>query len=178
MAYVEGDLDWMCELQLDITQELDRSNGFISGDSFSRASVARPHRKVDTLKPRCIGARTRAPTRLHFWCAQLCDTCIADVGVYLLSGTRVSRTQGIGSTIGSIPGGELELEEAWIGPLSRAMMIRLGVKPTSLGRKDFVMRIVSTMMGLKHTSSKVGFVKRELMHKISEAYMFRVDQSR
>ncbi|PKI61049.1 hypothetical protein CRG98_018558 [Punica granatum] len=54
-------------------------------------------------------------------------------------------------------------------------VIRLGVKPTSLGRKDFVMRIVGTMMGLKHTSSEVGFVKRELMHKISEAYMFRVD---
>ncbi|PKI67129.1 hypothetical protein CRG98_012457 [Punica granatum] len=56
-------------------------------------------------------------------------------------------------------------------------MIRLGVKSTSLSRKDFVMRIVGTMMGLKHTSLKVGFVKRELMHKISEAYMFRVDQS-
>ncbi|PKI59687.1 hypothetical protein CRG98_019920, partial [Punica granatum] len=56
-------------------------------------------------------------------------------------------------------------------------VIGLGVKPTSLGRKDFVMRIVGTMMGLKHTSSEVGFVKRELMHKISEAYMFRVDQS-
>ncbi|PKI74106.1 hypothetical protein CRG98_005501, partial [Punica granatum] len=61
--------------------------------------------------------------------------------------------------------------------LKRGGMIRLGVKPTSIGRKDFVMRIVGTMMGLKHTSSEVGFVKRELMHKISEAYMFRVDQS-
>ncbi|PKI32688.1 hypothetical protein CRG98_046921, partial [Punica granatum] len=56
-------------------------------------------------------------------------------------------------------------------------MIRLGVKPTSLDRKDFVMKIVGTMMGLKHTSSEVGFMKRELMHKISEAYMFRLDQS-
>ncbi|PKI37058.1 hypothetical protein CRG98_042551 [Punica granatum] len=61
--------------------------------------------------------------------------------------------------------------------LKRGGMIRLGVKPTSIGRKDFVMRIVGTMMGLKHTSSEVGFVKRELMHKISEAYVFRVDQS-
>ncbi|PKI58381.1 hypothetical protein CRG98_021227 [Punica granatum] len=57
------------------------------------------------------------------------------------------------------------------------ILIRLGVKPTSLGRKDFVMRIVGTMMGLKYMSSEVGFVKRELMHKISEAYMFRLDQS-
>ncbi|PKI57961.1 hypothetical protein CRG98_021647 [Punica granatum] len=39
------------------------------------------------------------------------------------------------------------------------------------------MRIVGTMMGLKHMSSEVGFMKRELMHKILEAYMFRVDQS-
>ncbi|PKI45011.1 hypothetical protein CRG98_034583 [Punica granatum] len=56
-------------------------------------------------------------------------------------------------------------------------MIRLLVKLTSLGWKDFVMRIVGTMMRLKHTSSEVGFVKRELMHKILEACMFRVDQS-
>ncbi|OWM64143.1 hypothetical protein CDL15_Pgr018714 [Punica granatum] len=64
------------------------------------------------------------------------------------------------------------ISSSWVDSL-----IRLGVKPTSLGRKDFVMRIVGTMMGLKHTSSEVGFVKRELMHKISETYMFRVDQS-
>ncbi|PKI59323.1 hypothetical protein CRG98_020278 [Punica granatum] len=39
--------------------------------------------------------------------------------------------------------------------LKRGGMIRLWVKPTSLGRKDFVMRIVGTMMRLKHTSSEV-----------------------
>ncbi|PKI78412.1 hypothetical protein CRG98_001185 [Punica granatum] len=35
MAYVEGDLDWMCESRLDITRELDRSDGFTldPGDS-------------------------------------------------------------------------------------------------------------------------------------------------
>ncbi|PKI66346.1 hypothetical protein CRG98_013248, partial [Punica granatum] len=53
MAYVEGNLDWMWETCLDITRELDRSDGYsgnqpvllqivVSGDSISRVSVARP----------------------------------------------------------------------------------------------------------------------------------------
>ncbi|PKI60426.1 hypothetical protein CRG98_019167 [Punica granatum] len=37
----------------------------ISGDSFSRVFVTRPHEKVDTPKPRDPKARMRARTRVH-----------------------------------------------------------------------------------------------------------------
>ncbi|PKI56792.1 hypothetical protein CRG98_022818 [Punica granatum] len=37
----------------------------ISGDSFSRVSVTRPHGKVDTPKSRDSKAHIRAPTRVH-----------------------------------------------------------------------------------------------------------------
>ncbi|PKI67343.1 hypothetical protein CRG98_012292 [Punica granatum] len=37
----------------------------ISGDSFSRVFVTRPHGKVDTPKPRDPKARMQAPTKFH-----------------------------------------------------------------------------------------------------------------
>ncbi|PKI58144.1 hypothetical protein CRG98_021474 [Punica granatum] len=39
MAYVEVDLDWMCESRLDITRELDRSDGFSKNQSILLSPV-------------------------------------------------------------------------------------------------------------------------------------------
>ncbi|PKI76298.1 hypothetical protein CRG98_003304 [Punica granatum] len=39
MAYVEGNLDWMCETRLDITRELDWSNGYSGNQSVLLQTV-------------------------------------------------------------------------------------------------------------------------------------------
>ncbi|PKI78538.1 hypothetical protein CRG98_001067 [Punica granatum] len=91
MAYVEGDLDRMCESWLDISRELDRSNGYshcLSILGIPRISrpgqltgprplgckqvVATPSHlssscvpgKMDTPKPRCMGARITCPDEI------------------------------------------------------------------------------------------------------------------
>ncbi|PKI69659.1 hypothetical protein CRG98_009930 [Punica granatum] len=78
--YVEDDSDQVCELRLDITRELDQSNGYSEnrsilsttvvsvepdrGDSFSRASVARPQ-ECGLSQAMRIGGRMWAPTRVN-----------------------------------------------------------------------------------------------------------------
>ncbi|PKI69334.1 hypothetical protein CRG98_010268 [Punica granatum] len=53
----------------------------------------------------------------------------------------------------------------------------VSIREQILLRRGRMMRIASMMMWLMHMSLKVGFVKMELMHKILEICMCRVDQS-
>ncbi|PKI39811.1 hypothetical protein CRG98_039856 [Punica granatum] len=60
MAYVEGDLDWMCETCLDITRELDRSNGDSGNQSalLPTVGVPRTPRLGRLNDPRPTGSKT------------------------------------------------------------------------------------------------------------------------
>ncbi|PKI49243.1 hypothetical protein CRG98_030352 [Punica granatum] len=75
-VYVKDDSDQVCESRLDINWELEWSNGYrenrsilsIAVDPVATPSHVHPSRvpgKVDTHKPRCIGAGMRAPTRAN-----------------------------------------------------------------------------------------------------------------
>ncbi|PKI46714.1 hypothetical protein CRG98_032890 [Punica granatum] len=53
----------------------------------------------------------------------------------------------------------------------------VSIRERILLKSGGMMRIVGMTMRLMHTSLEVGFMKRELMHKILEVCMFRVGQS-
>ncbi|PKI56635.1 hypothetical protein CRG98_022968 [Punica granatum] len=55
-AYVEGNLDWACETDLDITRELDRPNGYRGNQPILLQTLDRSDPTLDSLSPRCLNS--------------------------------------------------------------------------------------------------------------------------